>query len=404
MPLRRGHIAMVLAAGLMDNMTVERDDQCLLVKGRLNKVQVDITDQKDRENHIKRTREQFKASITTLDLATGEIAVLDNEQALRTWLTEWQQDLAHKIVATFKPLHRMIYDGLPHFHTITDSHSRHRRLPGRSRTGLFEAQKQVTAALVRRYLSGADFAVLQATMGTGKTTIATSLADVLKKYLAPNKPFPVIVVCPPHLVEKWPREIEGVVPMARAMVVRRPGDLEAYVRDLNASHPTTLTVAVVSSEMLKLGSGWTPAVVRQRGRRLRLITDSMDGQDEQKTVRVDTFACPRCGQTIYDHDEAGRPTFPITDSNWFSRRRRQCENLVQVWVGDPSGDGGLGHWKQVVCGEPLYQQWRGKWPKPKRDSFGRLLPLPQVRYPIAEYIRRRYPNFFEWPSSTRYTR
>jgi len=47
MPLRRGHIAMVLAAGLLDNMIVQKEGVKLLVKGRLVKVQEDITDQKD---------------------------------------------------------------------------------------------------------------------------------------------------------------------------------------------------------------------------------------------------------------------------------------------------------------------------------------------------------------------
>jgi superfamily II DNA or RNA helicase len=394
MPLRRGHIAMVLAAGLLDNMAVEREGTKLLVKGRLRKVQVDVTDQKDREQHIKRTREQFEASITTLDLDTGQIVTLNRESSLKAWLTEWQDVLACKIVETFKPLHRMAYDGLPHFHTIVGAHSRYRRLPGRARTGLFEAQKQVVAALARRFLAGHRFAILQAMMGTGKTSIAASLADVLKKYLAPDRSFPVIVVCPPHLVEKWPREITGVVPMARAVVVRRPGDLEDYVRGLHNLAPGTLSVAVVSSEMLKLGSGWTAGVVRQRGRYKRLVETVRDGRIVEEIQRLDTFACPRCGQTIYHRDEVGKPTYPVTDPEYFSKRRVKCDNRIRRWVGDPDGMGG--HWDdEVECGEPLYQDWRGHWPKPERDGFGHLLPLPEVRYPIAQYIRRRYDGLFQ---------
>jgi hypothetical protein len=411
MPLRRGHIAMVLAAGLLDNlvlsraegMAVERDGQQLLVKGRLRKIQIDVTTEQDRENEVRRMREQFQASITTLDLTTGQVTTLDDEGALRAWLTEWQDVLACKIVQTFKPLHRMAYDGLHHFRAIVGAHSKYRRLPGRARTGLFEAQKQVTAALTRRFLSGTDFAILQATMGTGKTSIAASLADVLKKYLAPDKPFPVIVVCPPHLVEKWPREIAGVVPMARAVVVRRPSDLEDYVRGLHNLAPGTLSVAVVSSEMLKLGSGWTAGVVRQRGRYKRLVEVVRGGEiineiQRRDTLgssaeRIETFACPRCSQTIYHRDEVGKPTYPVTDPEYFSKRRVKCDNRIRRWVGDSDGMGG--HWEEVECGEPLYQDWRGHWPEPERDGFGNLLPLPEVRYPIAQYIRRRYDGLFQ---------
>jgi len=109
------------------------------------------------------------------------------------------------------------------------------------------------------------------------------------------------------LVEKWPREIAGVVPLARATVIRRPGDLAAYVRDL-PNHDRTLSVAVVSSEMLKLGSGWTAGVVRQPGRYRRLIDVVRDGEIVNEVQRLDTFACPKCGGTIYHRDEAGNPT------------------------------------------------------------------------------------------------
>jgi len=396
MPLRRGHIAMVLAAGLLDNMTVEQDVAKLLVKGRLHKVQKDITDAADREKDRYRTRERFEAAITTLDLHTGQVTTLADEGALRGWLTEWQDILAHKIVETFKPLHRMSYDGLPGFDAIIATQSRYRRLPGRSRTGLFEAQKQVTAALLRRFMAGEDFAVLQATMGTGKTTIALSLADCLKKYYGNGRPFPVIVTCPPHLVEKWIRETHEVIPMAHAMEVRRPGDLEEYVQNLQNLSPGTLSVALVSSEMLKLGSGWTPAVIRQPKRYKLLVKKEVDGQEINVIERLDTFACPKCGQTIYERDGKGKPLYPVTDPEYFSKRRKKCDNLVKVWVGHSSGDGARGQWKTVECGEPLYQDWRGKWLRPDRNAFGQLANPPEVRYPIAEYIRRNYPGFFEF--------
>jgi len=395
MPLRRGHIAMVLAAGLLDNMTVERDGTKLLVKGRLHKVQKDVTDTADREKEQYRTREQFEASITTLDLHTGQVTTLADEGALRNWLTEWQDILAHKIVETFKPLHRMSYDGLPGFDAIIATHSRYRRLPGRARTGLFEAQKQVTAALLRRFVTGEDFAVLQGTMGTGKTSIALSLADCLKKYYGNGRAFPIIVTCPPHLVEKWIRETHEVIPMAHAMEVRRPGDLEEYVQNLQNLSPGTLSIAVVSSEMLKLGSGWTSAVVRQPKRYKRLVEKEVDGRKVKVIERLDTFACPHCGQTIYERDSNGKPLYPVTDPEIFSKGRKKCDNLIRVWVGHSSGDGTRGHWKTVECGEPLYQEWRGKWLQLEQNAFGQLANPPEVRYPIAEYIRRNYPGFFE---------
>lgn len=390
MPLRRGHIAMALAAGLLDNLVLSRaEGPRLLVKGRLQKVFEDITTDEDRDNELRRTLDRFETTITVLDLQSGQMTTLRGEGALRGWLTAWQAELAAKIVDTFQPVHDMTYAGLEAVPTILDTHSKHRHLPGRARTGLFEAQRQVVAALTRRFLAGADFAILQATMGTGKTTIAASTADVLKKLRDPRERFPVLVVCPPHLVDKWAREISQVVPMARGVVVRRCRDVDAYFRQYERLDPFTLCVAVVSSEMLKLGSGWTSAAVRQRGRHVVTVTLA-DGTEVRR--RRDTFACPRCGGTVYHRDEAGQPTYPVTDDAYFTDRKRKCQHPVRRWQGDADGVGG--RWVTEVCGEPLYQSWRGRWVAPERDGFGHLLPPPPVRYPIAEYVRRRYPGRF----------
>ncbi|MFQ5595616.1 MAG: helicase-related protein, partial [Anaerolineae bacterium] len=219
------------------------------------------------------------------------------------------------------------------------------------------------------------------------------LADVLKKHLRPDEPFPVVVVCPPHLVEKWPREIAQIVPLARGHPIRRVSDFEDYVRKVEGMGAHSLQIAVVPTTMLKLGSGWTPAVVRQRGRHKRLVETRRGGEIVNEIQRQDTFACPRCGGTIYHRDEAGVPDYPITDESYFEGRRLTCDNLVKKWVGNPEGHGG--HWEEVPCGEPLYQEWRGHWPEPERDGFGQLLPLPEPRYPIARYIKKKHDRLFE---------
>ena len=55
-------------------------------------------------------------------------------------------------------------------------------------------------------------------MGTGKTYIGGAAA-----YMAGLRN--ILVVCPPHLVRKWKREIEMTVPGAEAGIVRRITDL-----------------------------------------------------------------------------------------------------------------------------------------------------------------------------------
>jgi hypothetical protein len=45
-------------------------------------------------------------------------------------------------------------------------------------------------------------------MGLGKTTIALGVIDLLDAY-------PALILCPPHLVPKWIREAEEVIPGAK---------------------------------------------------------------------------------------------------------------------------------------------------------------------------------------------
>ncbi len=56
-------------------------------------------------------------------------------------------------------------------------------------------------------------------MGTGKTFIAAAAA-----HMAGFKR--ILVLCPPHLVPKWKREVEMTVPGARAVIVKSITDLE----------------------------------------------------------------------------------------------------------------------------------------------------------------------------------
>jgi len=56
-------------------------------------------------------------------------------------------------------------------------------------------------------------------MGTGKSYIAAAAASLAGCQR-------VLVVCPPHLVNKWRREVPQTVPGARASIVRSMSDLE----------------------------------------------------------------------------------------------------------------------------------------------------------------------------------
>ena len=49
MPLRRGHMAMLVAAGFLDNLCLEAEDRRILVKGRTSKEMVMVEDSPEKE-------------------------------------------------------------------------------------------------------------------------------------------------------------------------------------------------------------------------------------------------------------------------------------------------------------------------------------------------------------------
>ena len=69
MPLRRGHMAMLVAAGFLDNLCLEAGDRRILVKGRTSKETTLVEDSPEREVH----RERLNTTVVALDLDDGEI-------------------------------------------------------------------------------------------------------------------------------------------------------------------------------------------------------------------------------------------------------------------------------------------------------------------------------------------
>ena len=69
MPLRRGHLAMLVAAGFLDNLALEADGRRILVKGRTSKEMTLVEDSPEKEVH----RERLKTTVVALDLDDGTI-------------------------------------------------------------------------------------------------------------------------------------------------------------------------------------------------------------------------------------------------------------------------------------------------------------------------------------------
>jgi len=184
-------------------------------------------------------------------------------------------------------------------------------------------------------------------MGTGKSFIGAAAA-----YMAGFRR--VLIICPPHLVRKWKREVEETVPGVRAVIVTSITDLEK----LRLSIGSGPLFAVMSRERAKLSYRWMPAVIyRWAMSKGRLIREEETGEP----FRVP--CCPRCTAQITDKDGV-----PLTHAD-LNRRKRTCPAVIL----NPRTE------RLEVCGSPLWQA----------DRSG------PARYPLSDYVKHHMKGFFD---------
>jgi hypothetical protein len=378
MPLKKGHIAMLMASGMMGTVRLTDDEgRPMLIKGRVIKV-VEKTEQqdvKDTDTIIETFKDRFVTTVAVLQ-QTG-IQIIQDVKGLSEFMKAHGEKIAAHVLETYKPLYNM--DPTPKEFSVLDSIGTHRKpLPGQERAGLLPAQRHAAVALARSIRKN-SVANCQAEMGSGKTTMGSAVIELLDAY-------PAIVLCPPHLVPKWIREIEEVIPEAHARELRRIGrnSDEAYdvndVRDFldqyrQASETTKKTggskpkwVAVVAHTSAKFGTGWQPAVVWRKTR------DPLTGKI------VDACACPTCGKIVMTEKDGF--VIPVTEIKVLSQKRQFCHHHIPGWELDPDGrvkidSNGDPIWGTRVCNTPLFE-----------FSGTR-------RHSIADYIAKHATNAFK---------
>src|SRR5215831_12922634 len=188
-------------------------------------------------------------------------------------------------------------DSNPLYHPGTDRKKIYqliKEIPRRPIASQIDAIGGIVQALKSR-----DSAILVGEMGLGKTyiSIAATAALGFTKTL---------VVCPPHLVSKWRREVKQTVPSATALAVERIGDFE---KTLNQKRGPLFLI--LSREKAKLGYYW-------KGHAARL----KDG----------TFVCPRCRTPLIDRDG-----IPVSHEI-LNRKKQKCKECREpLWEANPRG-------------------------------------------------------------------
>ena len=153
MPLKKGHLAMLLSAGLAGQMALTAEDGMpLLVRGRVikdvrytSKAQMDVGDERPGDEVVVVQQDVLRTVIAVAS-PNGVRKIADTAE-LRDFVKMHARQMADLILARHRPLYS--FDALPVEWQAMTHLSRHRYLPGRAETGLMKAQKHVTVALAR---------------------------------------------------------------------------------------------------------------------------------------------------------------------------------------------------------------------------------------------------------------
>ena len=186
-------------------------------------------------------------------------------QTLAGFIQEYQHSITQKVIETYRPTYQPQND--------------HHRLPALLRRPIGKQSETIRGAVHSLGLNRGTTVVGE--MGTGKTFIAIVAAQMAGFRR-------VLVMCPPHLVQKWKREVEMTLPpkLASASIVKSVTDLRRLRQNHGNSRDgdaRTLFV-IMSREKAKLSYPWDNQVhwtlPMAGGRLIRTEDDGLLIRDE----------------------------------------------------------------------------------------------------------------------------
>ncbi|MBN8590713.1 MAG: hypothetical protein J0M33_03100 [Anaerolineae bacterium] len=367
---RPGHLALVLAAGVADGAVIETTEYGrVALRGKTRHVEqiarVEVeADVNDPERQVKKTTIRLKPTTTlTLLRGDGTTVEMEGDEALLGFITSNKRALAGYLNARFQPMYHFDLNGIGRWLD---------RIRLKGKHTLYTAQKHVIAA-VTRGLQDRDSILLIGQMGVGKTAlggataiaIASRIATAFQGQMRPEQI--TLIVAPPHLIDKWKRELASIAPKAVIERLDRHEEVKAFMQRAEALPANVPKIGLIKRDLTKLGCAWEPSVVwRTEASALWQHSASIpDGYLPDQRIRRERLPkCPHCGGTVMQEKKG--VSMPASQS-WLEGGKRSC----------------------AVCNAPLWRESRDRGAQPKP---GQKYPTKNPRYRLDEYLKRLFPD------------
>ncbi len=375
---RGGQLALILAAGLFNGLVLPTEKGRMAVRSTVESVEiqtegdgeVDESDTGTVEREVFRTQ-----SVVTITLLgeEGSVDDISGDGPIANFIKTHKPTLMDHLDTHFAPLYAFDYAPL-------------KPLLARSKGGkLYQTQRHVIAAC-HEALQHRKSVILVGEPGCGKSIMGATVAATLQPQMKPGQV--TIVMCPPHLVEKWEREVKEAYAFTFVKILHNVEDVGAFMDKAQQNSPKTLNIGILSRETAKLSEGWSVAVNWQQVRSARWPHDAPPPKDEQgndvpgdRIVTVQQPLCPNCGRLVTD----------ATDKSHHERRGKKLSR-------------GMNERKAMDMPTPVNAAWLNRiprfcghcnaalWTKARTFSKGKKVNgnPKNPRTPLAEFIAARY--------------
>ncbi len=395
MPLKMGHLTRMLAGGFIDNQVLLRPDgERMLIRGNARKELATTEKTQVLENgdtqQVRTHRQRPTAAINLLSLSDGFKEVKPKD--VGAFMTQYAEQLVNHVAERYRPLYQFDDDDLK------------QRL-GR-RGNLYPVQKHIAMAACTS-LKHHKEAIIVGEMGTGKTRTAlvTAFGSGAKR---------VLIYCPPHLAKKWAREAKMVWPEIEVTQLKRIGDVDRWMAQDEQARPQ---VGIMKFTTGSLGSGWRLAYTHWRPYPLAQVAEFEKEPAKyakelkqwraftKRTAKQKGIRQPDTDQTFLSKNDVPYipetlpkkpPLLRVTNAGSYPHRRalgytkgrKKNRKKAREYYAPAyqlvrnRDDDGQSQFREHALREQVIRQDENKTYTPPKGG----------RYPLAEYIKRKYKN------------